>query len=62
MEKKNKKKTTQSEKLFKAHLLACRMKSVAKSLRDDARCFDVSFPIGHAETLDRLADEYLKME
>jgi len=51
---------TQKEKLIKATQMAMQVKSVANSLRQDARDFDCRFPIAHAERLERIADNFLK--
>ena len=53
---------TQKEKLGKARQLAMVVKSVASSLRYDAKDYDCRFPIGHAERLERAADEFLKLK
>lgn len=53
---------TQKEKLQKAHLMACSIKSIANRLRQSARSFDVQFPIAEADNLDRLANDYLKLK
>ena len=52
---------TQREKLTKAIMMAQRIKSVAHSLRNDARDYDCRFPIPHADTLENIADNFLKM-
>ena len=51
---------TQKEKLGRARMMAMQIKSVARSLRYDARDYDCRFPIAHAETLERIADDFLK--
>lgn len=53
---------TQKEKLDMARQLAMLMKSVASSLRYDAKNYDCRFPIAHAERLEHAADEYLKLK
>lgn len=53
---------TQREKIGKAIQMAMQIKSVASSLRYDARDFDCRFPIKHAERLERIADEFLKLK
>ena len=42
--------------------MALQIKSVARSLRYDARDYDCRFPLEHAERLERIADEYLKLK
>ena len=53
---------TQKEKLAKARQLAMIMKSVASSLRFDAKDFDCKFPLEHAKRLEQAADEFLKLK
>lgn len=53
---------TQKEKLGEARIMAMRIKSVASSLRNDARDFDCKFPLEHAKTLESIADNYLKLK
>lgn len=53
---------TQKEKLGKALLMASQIKSVANSLRFDAKDFDVQFPLRHAKRLDEIANEFLKLK
>ena len=53
---------TQKEKLVKAGMMACQIKSIAQSLRIDARDFDCHFPLTHAKRLEEIADEYLKLK
>lgn len=52
----------QKDKLIKAHMMAVQIKSVASQLRHDARDYDVKFPLGHAQRLEEIADEYLKLK
>jgi len=40
--------------------MAHQIKSVAASLRQDARDFDCKFPISHAKRLEEIADDFLK--
>lgn len=51
---------TKKEELTQAVKMAVAIKSVAESLRRDARDYDVRFPIQHAERLERVADDFLK--
>ncbi len=51
---------TKKDELMQAIKMAVAMKSVAESLRRDAREYDVRFPVRHAERLERLADDFLK--
>lgn len=53
---------TQKEKIQKAFLLATRVKSIARALRLDASDYDVKFPLAHANELDRIADDFLKLK
>ena len=53
---------TQKEKLGKARIMAMRMKSIAASIRYDARDYDCQFPLPYAKELEQLADEYLKLK
>ena len=53
---------TQKEKLGKATQMAMLMKSVASSLRYDAKDYDCRFPIEHAKRLEQAADEFLKLK
>lgn len=50
---------TQKEQLRQAMQLAATAKSVARSLRQDARDYDCKFPVAHAERLERAADAFL---
>lgn len=50
---------TQKEKIGRAIQMALQIKSVAQSLRYDARDYDCKFPIAHAERLERIADNFL---
>ena len=51
---------TQKEKLIKATMMAQRMKSIASSLRYDAKDYDVRFPLAYADQLEKLANDFLK--
>lgn len=53
---------TQKEKLIKATMMAQRMKSIASSLRYDAKDYDVRFPLSYANELESIANEYLKLK
>ena len=53
---------TQKEKIGKAIQMAMQIKSVASSLRYDARDYDCKFPLAHAERLERIADDFLKIK
>lgn len=53
---------TQKEKIGKAIQMAMQIKSVAISLRYDAKDYDCKFPIAHAEKLERIADEFLNLK
>ena len=53
---------TQKEKLGRAIQMAMQIKSVASSLRYDARDYDCKFPIAHANRLEQIADEYIKLK
>ena len=53
---------TQKEKLMKASLMATRIKSVANSLRREAKEYDCKFPIAHAEVLEQIANDFLKLK
>ena len=53
---------TQKEKLGRAIQLAMLMKSVASSLRYDAKDYDCRFPLEHAKRLEEAADAYLKLK
>jgi hypothetical protein len=53
---------TQKEKIGRARQMAMQVLSVASSLRYDARDYDCKFPLEHAERLERIANEYLKMK
>lgn len=50
---------TQKEKLVKAAKMALTIKSIANSLRYDAKDYDVKFPLVHADNLERIANEFL---
>lgn len=50
----------QKEKLIKATIMAQQIKSVANSLRNDARCYDCRFPLSHANRLEQIANDFLK--
>lgn len=53
---------TQKEKLMRAAMMAHQIKSVADSLRYDAKDYDVRFPISHADRLESIANEFLKLK
>jgi len=53
---------TQKEKLGRARQLAITVKSVASSLRYDAKDYDCKFPLEHAKRLEQAADEFLKLK
>lgn len=53
---------TQKEKLGHARIMAMQIKSVASSLRYDAKDYDCHFPIVHANRLEQIADEFLKLK
>ena len=53
---------TQKDKLGRAVQLAMLMKSVASSLRYDAKDYDCRFPLEHAKRLEEAADAYLKLK
>ena len=53
---------TQKEKLDRARQLAMTAKSVASSLRYDAKDYDCKFPLEHAKRLEQAADEFLKLK
>ena len=51
---------TQKERLGRAVRMAMQVKSVASSLRYDAKDYDCRFPIHHAERLEEIANDFLK--
>ena len=53
---------TQKEKLGCARILAMTVKSIAASLRFDAKDYDCYFPLEHAKRLEQAADEFLKLK
>lgn len=53
---------TQKERLGRAKIMAMQIKSVASSLRYDAKDYDCQFPLIHANRLEQIADEYLKLK
>ena len=53
---------TQKEKLREATMMAMQIKSVAASIRFDARDYDCQFPIPHAKRLEEIADRFLKLK
>jgi len=53
---------TLKEKVGRARQLAMIAKSVASSLRYDAREYDCHFPTEHAERLENAANEFLKLK
>lgn len=50
---------TQKEKIIKAQLMATRIISIAKRLRNEAKDYDVKFPIAYADNLEDIANEFL---
>ena len=52
---------TQKEKLGCARILAMTVKSIAASLRFDAKDYDCQFPLEHARRLEQAANKYLKL-
>lgn len=52
---------TQKEKLGRAIQMAMQIKSVASSLRYDAKDYDCRFPISHAERLEQIANDFLEI-
>lgn len=55
-------KVTQKEKIIRATIMAQRIKSIASSLRQDARDFDCRFPISRASELENIANEFLSLK
>ena len=53
---------TQKEKLGRARQLAMSVKSIAASLKFDAKDYDCQFPLEHAKRLEQVADEFLKLK
>lgn len=53
---------TQKEKIIKAQLMAHRIISMAKRLRNEAKDYDVKFPIAYADNLEDIANEFLKLK
>lgn len=53
---------TQKEKLGRARIMAMQIKSVASSLRYDARDYDCRFPLAHAKRLEEIADKFLELK
>ena len=53
---------TQKEKLGRARIMAMQIKSVASSLRYDAKDYDCKFPLAHAKRLEEIANDYLKLK
>lgn len=53
---------TQKERLMKATMMAHQVKSIASSLRYDAKDYDVKFPLSYADRLEKLANEFLKLK
>lgn len=53
---------TQKEKLGRAIIMAMQIKSVASSLRYDAKDYDCKFPLTHAKRLEEIAEEYLSLK
>lgn len=50
-----------SEKIMRATLMAQMCKNVAASIRYDAEDFDCRWPIRHADHLENIANEFLKI-
>ena len=50
---------TQKEKIIKAQLMAHSIISMAKRLRNEAKDYDVKFPIAYADNLENIANEFL---
>ena len=53
---------TQKEQIIKATQMAMRIKSIAHSLRYDARDYDVRFPIEYADQLEQIAEDFLSQK
>ena len=53
---------TQKEKIGRAIQMALQIKSIASSLRYDAKDYDVRFPLSYADRLDKLAESYLSIK
>lgn len=53
---------TQKEKIIKAKMMAMQIKSIANSLRFDAKDYDIHFPLAYADRLISIADEFLKLK
>lgn len=53
---------TQKERIGKAIQMAMQIKSVASSLRYDARDYDCKFPLTHAKRLEEIADNFLNLK
>lgn len=51
---------TQKEKIIEAQLMAYRIINMAKRLRNEAKDYDVKFPIAYADNLEDIANEFLK--
>lgn len=52
---------TQKDKLIAARVAALEVKRVATTLRRDALEFDCKFPIPHAEKLEQITKDLLKI-
>lgn len=50
---------TQKEKIIEAQLMAHRIINMAKRLRNEAKDYDVKFPIAYADNLEDIANEFL---
>lgn len=53
---------TQKEKIIEAQLMAHRIISMAKRLRNEAKDYDVKFPIAYADNLEDIANKFLKLK
>jgi len=53
---------TQKEELIKAMKMAVKVKGIASRLRNDAKDYDVRFPLSYADDLERIANEFLKLK
>lgn len=51
---------TQKDKLREATKMAIGVRSIANSIRCDANEYDTRWPLTYADSLDRLADSFLK--
>ena len=53
---------TQREKLMRATMMAQRLKGIAKAIEYDAKDYDVRWPLQYSESLNNIADEFLKLK